>query len=304
MLTFLAHETLDASERQRGDAAAAWLADRISEGDYSCRPDHGDGGVFLFDIGMIVHGLLSYGRRIGDHRLLDSGRDAARFLLDHLPASGHPHPLAAKHRPRGAEPTWSNSGSAHLLKLLQALVSADDEGVTGAAEAAEQLVDAALAAPCPDSVTPVTTCPDSDLVSLHAACYAAEGLWVWDTARRSPQARERAIRIAEWVWQQQLAGGGFTAFALRMGGPASDRMQSDVLAQAIRLAKLLDLRPSGIGEAVSTLANSLHTFDDKAAVVYWPEAEEPHRNCWSSMFACQALRLCGDEASLAWHELV
>lgn len=304
ILTFFAHETLDAPERQRADAAASWLADRIDSGDYSCRPDHGDGGVFLFDIGMITHGLLSYGRRTGDQRLLASGRAAARFLLDHLPTRGHPHPLATGHRPERTEPTWSNSGSAHLLKLVQALISADGAGVTGAAQAAERLVDTVLADPCPPSAAPVTTCPDSDLISLHAACYAAEGLWIWDTARRRPQARERAVRITEWVWQQQLTGGGFTTYAHRTGGPASDRMQSDVLAQAIRLAKLLDLRPDGLGSAVSTLANSLHTYDDKAAVLYRPQAAEPHRNSWSSMFAGQALRLCGAEAALAWHELV
>ncbi|AJC52647.1 hypothetical protein GZL_00039 [Streptomyces sp. 769] len=304
ILTFFAHETLAAPERKRADAAAAWLADRIDGGDYSCRPDHGDGRVFLFDIGMITHGLLSYGRRAGDQRLLASGRTAARFLLDHLPATGHPHPLASGKRPTGAEPTWSNSGSAHLLKLLQALVSADDAGVTGAAEAAGRLVDAMLAEPCPPAAAPVVTCPGSDLISLHAACYAAEGLWIWDTARHRPEARERAVRITEWVWQQQLAEGGFTTYAHRTRGPASDRTQSDVLAQAIRLAKLLDLRPDGFDAAVSTLAGSLHTGDGKAAVLYWPQVAEPHRNSWGSMFACQALRLCGGKAGLAWHELI
>ncbi|GAU67173.1 hypothetical protein SSP35_04_02560 [Streptomyces sp. NBRC 110611] len=304
ILTFFAHETLDAPERQRADAAASWLADRIDAGDYACRPDHGDGGVFLFDIGMITHGLLSYGRRTGDQRLLASGRTAAQFLLGHLPADGHPSPLTSGQRPAGAEPTWSNSGSAHLLKLLQALVGADDAGVPGAAEAAGRLVDGVLAAPCPPAGAPVVTCPGSDLISLHAACYAAEGLWVWDTARRRPEARERAVRITEWVWQQQLAEGGFTTYAYRAGGPAADRMQSDVLAQAIRLARLLDLRPDGFDAAVSTLTSSLHTGDGEAAVLYWPQAAEPHRNCWASMFACQALRLCGGKAGLAWHELI
>ncbi|MCK7624500.1 hypothetical protein MUU72_15555 [Streptomyces sp. RS10V-4] len=304
ILTFFAHETLNASDRQRADAAASWLADRLDGGDYSCRPDHGDGAVFLFDIGMITHGLLSYGRRVDDQRLLAAGRAAARFLLDHLPPTGHPHPLASGKRPPTAEPTWSNSGSAHLLKLLQALVSADDAGVRGADAAAGRLVDALLAEPRPTAGAPVVTCPGSELISLHAACYAAEGLWVWDTARRRPEARERAVRITEWVWRQQLAQGGFPTYAHRTGGPASDRMQSDVLAQAIRLAGLLDLRPDGFDAAVSTLAASMYTADGTAAVLYWPQAAEPHRNCWSSLFACQALRLCGGTAGLAWHELI
>jgi hypothetical protein len=299
MLTFLAHEVLDDFERQRADAASRWLASRIERGDRTCRMDRED-GVYLFDIGMITNGLLSYGRRTADRRLLAAGRTAAAYLIEKL-GDG---PMVAGTRPRGINPTWSTAGRAHLLKVLQALLSADVHGVPGAAEAAERLAGTADEMRPSAGTVPVETCPGSELISLHAACYAAEGLWVWSEARRVADARAQAAHIVEWVWQQQLPDGGFTAYAHRDGRPVGNRWQSDVLAQAIRLAVLLDLELDGLPTASEALANSVHDHDGQTAVLYWPQVAEAHSNCWSTMFAYQALCLLSGEPAPTWHSLV
>ncbi|MEE1831703.1 hypothetical protein [Streptomyces sp. SP17KL33] len=299
MLTFLAHEALDDAERQRADAASRWLASRVEHGDHTCRLDRED-GIYLFDIGMITNGLLSYGRRTADRRLLAAGRTAAAYLIEQL-GSG---PMVGGVRPQGTEPTWSNTGSAHLLKVLQALLSADVHGVPGAAEAAERLAGTVADVRPPTGTAPVETCPGSELVSLHAACYAAEGLWVWSEARGATDARAQATRIVEWVWQQQLSDGGFTTYAHKDGGPIGNRWQSDVLAQAIRLAVLLSVEPDGLPAASDALANSMYHDDGRSAVLYWPQAEDAHSNCWSTMFAYQALCLLSGEPAPTWHELV
>ncbi|MFI5527201.1 hypothetical protein ACIA8O_01470 [Kitasatospora sp. NPDC051853] len=300
VLTFLANEELDEAERARADAAARWLVERIERGDHTCRFDRPD-GVYLFDLAMITNGLFAHGRRTADRRTVAAARTVAAYLLEHLGEG----PMVGGAGPGGPGPTWSTEGRAHLLKLLQALVAADLHGVPGAAEAAERLAAGAEELRPPSGTAPVETCPGSELVSLHAACYAAEGLWVWAEARRDPRAREQAARIVEWVWQQQLPDGGFPTYAHRDGGPVGDRWQSDVLSQAIRLALLLGLEPKGLSAAAEALAASTTTHPDgRSAVLYWPRAEEAHSNSWSSMFAHQALLLLSGRPAPAWHALV
>ncbi|MFB8235458.1 hypothetical protein ACFC58_02805 [Kitasatospora purpeofusca] len=304
ILTFFAYNAADEDDLGRARSAADWLIDRFDRGDLSGRPDRGDGTVFPFDLGMITHGLLTFGARTGDERILAAGRRAARLLLDTRTDGVLPTLLTPEGAP-APRPAWSTTGRAHLLKVLQALLSAAEHGVEGAAGAAEQLVREADATGARPGSAPLATCPESDLISLHASCYAAEGLWMWGTARGDAAALDRARTITAWVWEQQLADGGFTTYAHLTGGPAGDHRQSDVLAQAVRLAVLLDLAPSRLADAAQALVESTERHEDGASTLYWPAAPERHRNCWSSLFALQALRLHGDRgASLDWRELV
>jgi hypothetical protein len=308
MLTFLANEALTGPEMVTANAAANWLANRVEAGDFAGRPNEASRIVYPFDVGMIAHGLFAFGARSADDRLIDAGRIAARFLIERLIEDGRLPSQIPDHVTAGRPATWSSAGDAHLAKVSQALLRAAEFDVPGAGTAADILMERFVAAPSTSDGRPIRTVPGDGPTSLHAACYAAEGLWIWSVARDCPPAAQRAWHIADWVWRTQLPDGGFTGYADDRGIPLGDHRQSDVLAQAVRLAYVLGLRPPGLARAIDALEQSVwwYSQSERAAVLYWPQAERWHGNCWSSLFAVQALRLHGstDPEILNWRQFV
>jgi hypothetical protein len=299
VLGFLARAEPGGEGRQRAEAAARWLAGRTEAGDYSARPEKTGCAVYTFDVAMAGHGLYRYGRAARDERYVAAGMRLATYLIAQAERYGGLPCVIPETTDGPLLSTWSTAGGLHLAKVVQVLLDADEHGVPGAADAARGVVDTVL-----DQEEPFLTCPASSVISLHALCYAAEGLWMWARARDDRQALETSHRITTWVSVRQLPGHGYPGFVDLSGRPAGER-QTDVLAQVIRLAALHGLTGLDVDAAVAELTGSTWRDGDREAVIYWPESPHRHLNCWASLFAAQALHLQGDtRAGLDWWELV
>jgi hypothetical protein len=293
-LTYLASvPALTPVERGVGERAGAWLAERIAGGKLAARDGWDNGAVYLFDLGMIASGLLSFGRRTGIESLVDSGRRVVAFLRHALDADETLSPIW-RHGPGSDREAWSTRGRAHLAKVVQALLLDGDT----ASDAAAALVDRVKRLQHDDGR--VETGPEPRTM-LHPHLYAAEGLWIWGVARGDADALERARAAAEWCWEEQLPNGGFP----RTAGSDVPVEQSDVTAQALRLAVLTGIRSSGVGAAAARLTSLARPYGDGCAIVYQPGAAQTHANTCATLFAAQALATTLPEArELAWNELV
>lgn len=301
-LNFLSQMPLAGPEWARAGDAARWLADRIEHRQFSARPDGTGRAVYAFDLAMIGHGLIRYGRISGGDRYVAAGVRSVEVLLRQV-RGGSAMPCVLPGTSCGLlSATWSTVGRPHMVKIVQALLSAAELGVRGAEHAAANLI-RELGSHCPK--VPLATQPGSNLVWLHPTCYAAEGLWIWGIHTGDLAALRQSRSLTEWVWQQRLPSGGFTRCAQADGGPVGSVRQSDVLAQAIRLGILHRIYEAEAVCAADRLAADTWRGYDQAAVYYWPEADLLHLNSWCSMFAVQALELCiQTRHTLNWRELV
>lgn len=304
-LGYLSQTPLDAAGAARAAAGCVWLAARTEAGDFSARPEKTGQAVYTFDLAMVAHGLIRYGLTAGDDRAVAAGLRNADTLVTAAKEHGSLPCVVPGKEPLGQ--TWSTTGHAHLLKCVQGLLSAASLGRTSARTLAERLIADTLARQEHAFGALVEGCRSGDRTSLHALCYAAEGLWVWGTHENESAPLSLSRRITDWVWRQRLPEDGFPGFVPVCGRSTADAVQqTDVLAQAIRLAALHNLPVPRLKETVGVLLDSVHWLgDDTAAVCYRPQADELHLNCWASLFAVQALRLyAGGRPTLQWFELV
>lgn len=302
MLTFAAYCGWTEEDAPGIDDAAQWLASGVSGDGLDCRPDKPDRHMYLFDLGMIAQGLLRYGVHTADARLVETGLAVVRTIRSALPPDVEVlRPVLGRH---DLAPTWSTAGVAHLLKLLLSLLTAAELGDHASVAAADRLV-ASLGTPFqPGRTPPIVTCPGAEAISLHAACYAAEGLWAYGTARHHAGSSQQAHEIARWIWTRQLPDGGFPGF-VDTGGRPMGGSQSDVLAQAVRLAYLTRADVAGIDRAVQALTASSARHGELAAMVYSPSSGKVHLNTWATTFAAQALDLHDSPDQLFdWRHLV
>jgi hypothetical protein len=301
VLTFVAglpdpDETSLAAARRAGD----WLVERLDSGDYSARAGWDGGAIYTFDLAMIGAGLLSFGRRF-DARYEETGHRLVDFLCDEIDAAGS-LPAVAR-GPRPGHTGWATEGRAHLLKAVQCLLAAD----AGVDSRPGRLADA-LIREAPGLQQPggrFSTQSDDVLTMLHPHHYALEGLWIWGTARSEDWALLRARAGLEWAFAQQLASGGFPRF-VRTDDGAPGPEQTDVTAQAVRMALVLGEAPAGLERAIDRLISVSAAEDGKVGAPYQPAADARHENVWATLFAAQALGLAGDDGSrpLDWRALV
>ncbi|KOG58323.1 hypothetical protein [Streptomyces varsoviensis] len=297
---------LDDADAARAAAGCAWLASRSEAKDFSARPEKTGRAVYTFDLAMAAHGLIRYGLAADDDRAVSAGLRNAEALVAAEQSHGSLPCVVPGTADGPLEESWSTQGHAHLLKCVQALLSAASLGLEPAAALAERLIKDTLDRQENVLGAVLDGCRSGSRTSLHALCYAAEGLWVWGAHHADPAATDLSRHITEWVWRHRLPEGGFPGFVPVRGRTTTRPVrQSDVLAQALRLAALHRLPAPGLERTVTVLLESVHRQGDTAAVCYWPQADEPHLNCWASLFAVQALRLHADgRHTLRWFELV
>lgn len=299
LLTFAAgRDDLEEREAAAARSAADWLVSRLRRGDLSAREGWDAGAVYTFDLAMVAHGLLAFGRRFGDE-YLEVGAEVVDFLRLEIEAAGRLPAIARG--PESGHTGWATEGRAHLLKEVQCLLLASEVAGRETRAAAEAVIAEAAALQQPDGR--FVTDPDDEVVMLHPHHYALEGLWIWGCATGEQWALERARRGVEWVFARQLPSGGFPRF-LETGSGEPGPEQGDATAQAIRLAFLLGFEADGLARAVERLAELAVGDSHERAVVYQPGVESPHQNVWASLFAAQALRLVDGEVELAWNQLV
>jgi hypothetical protein len=302
-LTFLAGQSaLGDREVAVGRRAADWLVQRIERGNLAARDGWDNGAVYLFDLGMIASGLLSFGARVQVGRFVDAGLRLVSVLAAELHSAPRLEPLAAASQ-RSERRAWSTLGRAHLAKLVQALLLAGRFGGGAESELAAGLIKGVQRLQLPDGRLP-TGEPDGETM-LHPHLYAAEGLWLFGSATGDVESLERARSAVEWAWAHQLRSGGFPRSARVGARPGEGLEQSDVTAQATRLALVLHLPAAGTERALARLQDVTRAYCESSAVLYQPTSPDRHLNTWATMFAAQALALAADPGrSLGWSELV
>jgi hypothetical protein len=297
-LTYVASlSPLSEPERAAGDRAAAWLTTRVREGSLAARDGWDNDAVYLFDLGMIASGLLSFGGRTASAPCVEAGVRLARLLAN---AISSPQALSAVWRlgPRSGRAGWSTRGVVHLAKVAQALLLSEELSL------ASRLIDVVKNRQEADGCMR-TDDSDGATVMLHPLLYAAEGLWLWGTATGDADALARAAAALDWVLARQLDSGGFPRSVQRADEGAIAIEQSDVTAQAVRLALVVGRRSPSVDRAAARLVETARSDGAGLAIPYQPEAPSIHLNVWATLFAAQALALAGGDApQITWEELV
>jgi hypothetical protein len=296
-LTYLAaRPVLSERESAAGHRAAEWLDERIRSRNLAARDGWDNGAVYLFDLGVIASGLLTFGGRTGTERFVDSGLHLVGFLERELTAAGPPAAVA-RSGPPSSRANWSTRGQPHLTKLVQAFLLADELGSPVARSASARIIDAAKSSQEDDGS--FCTDPGDATVMLHPHLYSAEGLWVWGTAVGDEDALDRARAAVDWVWTHQLANGGLPARA-----HGTDE-QSDVTAQAVRLAFALDLPSEAQAQALERM-NEIAVGDERGlGLPYQPDSPDVHVNTWATLFATQSFALAAPDARpVRWPEWI
>lgn len=78
--------------------------------------------------------------------------------------------------------------------------------------------------------------------------------------------------------------------------------QSDVLAQAVRLAQIHRRHYPGLQKALTRIRDVCIVQESARALVYQPDSLAKHQNTWATLFSAQALELSGN--ALRWSELI
>jgi hypothetical protein len=287
------------SERARdvGRRAATWLVDRVHRGNLAARDGRDNESVFFFDLAMMASGLLSFGRRAEDEQFVETGQNLVAFLDRELGSAHSISPLALDRRPDRI--AWSTHGVAHLAKLAQCFLLSEHFADS---KPLRRLIETVKGLQRPDGR--MTTDPADPITMLHPHLYAAEGLWIWGRARDDVEALASAQAAIDWAWTQQLEGGGLPRAA------ADDRRseaveQTDVTAQAVRLALLLERRSPAVDRAVARLVALACGSTQGLSLAYQPTSSETHLNTWTTLFAAQALSMATPGApAVSWSELV
>jgi hypothetical protein len=296
-LTFLAGAAaLSDNGLAVGRRAASWLVERLRSGHLMARDGWDNDAVYLFDLGIIASGLINFGRRIADPELQRAGVELVAFLDRELAEEPFSALAQGSHTDRRA---WSTHGVAHLAKLGQSFLLSERY-----AESAHlgRLIDHVKRLQQPDGRMP--TVADEKTTMLHPHLYAAEGLWMWGTARADVEALAHARAAVEWAWAQQLENGGFPRFA---GEDCREEPveQCDVTSQAIRMALVFGHRTPAVERAVGRLSEVAIGSHGTLSLPYQPAAPEVHLNTWATLFGAQALALAVPGAPpLAWGDLV
>jgi hypothetical protein len=247
-----------------GAAVVDWLRQRERSDGWPTRvgatrldPAYGQAS-YLFDHVMLWHGLQQWGRVRGLAPALALG-DRARQHARQFIADGALVAARGLHSGR-----WSGRGGPFLLKVCARARHGDDDLGAASRRALPTLVDAALAQPHAEA---------------HPQLYAIEGL-IELGERAAATTALRALIAAH-------AGIGFMREAVDAGP-----RRSDVLAQLLRAALLLDLADRGDADW-SALATELALRVEARGRL--PFAA-PGDDCptWAALFAEQALSLwCG-----------
>lgn len=295
----MARVAAQAVVQTRINAAKNWLTDRVLSGNLAARED---GTVYLFDLGMMATGLFHAARQFGSQNSLRAAMSLTAFIAEQTDGGRALAPIAgARHKARCS--IWATDGTPHLLKLVQCLFLASDYGQPRAAETATAIYRHVCFHQGDDGRFP--SWEDSSTTYLHPHLYAAEGLWIYAERTGSAEALARCEKAVTWVYERQLASGGFPQ-CFHAGKDAGTTEQNDVLAQAVRLACLLARGSTSpaVQRSISRLINFCSSARIGCALPYQSGTTVCHHNSWATMFGFQALQAAVRSADIGWSILV
>jgi hypothetical protein len=284
--------------RQRVKRVVQWLQARLSAGNLAGRDGHG--AVFHFDLAMIATGLFWAAQRLADEVDESLALKIVDLLADEILRNSRLPALNAASSRATVCSTWAVAGSAHLLKVLQCLLLGHERGHARCLEAAHKLYGNLITLQRANGN--FATHQDAHTTFLHPHLYAAEGAWIWGAYWGNSDALWRSQMALDWVWARQLPSGGFPRIWDEEATNAVLVEQSDVLAQAVRLAQIHRRHYPGLSKALTRIRDVCLAQGSARALVYQPNSLAQHQNTWATLFSTQALLL--SERDLRWSELI
>jgi len=302
LLLALLAQDIDDGPRMPRDRAASQLARcrRIFEAllaDIDSRGAVGRDGVdYLFDSGIVLHGLL----RLYD-RLVEGIDDGALRSLAGVIERVYAGVLSGISTRRaisgdaGDPPRWSEAWGCHLLKLALPLAAYSRTFATEAdgrpAAAIRRLLSDLM--PLAEGGRFVVY-RGSARTYVHACCYAAEGLLAVEPTV-DLRARPQAVATATWLATIQQGDGSMLAW--HDGDRAFGPRRSDIVGQCVRLWTVVDrhrFAPS-IARGLGHLA-TLQT--PCGGLRYGPDCDDI--NTWATIFAAQAIAWVEGDRRARW----
>jgi len=251
------------------------------------------GQGYLFDTGIVVHGLLRYRERLlegvdeGEQRIVEAALERAYAHL--LQGIRSRRPVS---RPSGSAPRWSEAWGCHLLKLALPLTAyARSFSDLRPAAAIRQLIEDLM--PLGEGGRFVIH-SGSRRTYTHACCYAAEGLLAVDPSI-DLRARPRAVATATWLASIQEEDGGLPAWHDGVCGEGP--YPTDVVAQCVRLWAAIDRRRFSVAIARG-LGRLSRLQSPSGGLAYAPGSADA--NTWTTIFAAQAIAWAEGDRTAHW----
>ena len=266
----------------------------------------GRGGVaYLFDAGIVLHGLLlAEARARGEAGLAPASAEAepararagledvvaARARLTEGVLAGIAGRRARAPGCAGAADHWSDAWGCHLLKLALPLGRLEALGEGRAEGAIARLVDELLPLWRGDRFVVHAA---SERTYVHAGCYALEGMAALaGMAGRTGRWGEAGAIVgagARWLAAIQEADGALPAW--HDGARGWGERPSDVVAQALRIWWAAERLSPESGSFAAARARALGCLARRQArsggIVYAPGGADV--NSWCTVFAAQAV---------------
>jgi hypothetical protein len=301
------YSDLDSLLENRAELASNWLITRATykcggvKQRHSCHENpHPKNDVsYTFDAGMVLFGITNLYRVKKEAKYLNYAKKLGNFLLNMQKDDGSFYAFLDLKTGLKIDSfaKWSTQSGAFHAKLALSLLNlyeiTDDVLYR---ESARRICEYALLLQEDDGRF-ITNKIKKD-TTLHPHCYAVEGLLFAGNRLGNNRYLDGGKRGVEWVFSGQKENGGIpNMYYHKKGWGQFER--SDVLAQVLRLGSLVLDR--WYDEKLRKLITRLLSFQEmegdlarKNGFCFGTDENGTnfnHMNCWSTMFAMQAIRM-------------
>lgn len=247
-----------------------------------------------FDVGMVLNGLVCLYRETKDARYLESAQRAADWLVSFQYNVGSlPATVDEKGKVKDHAGTWSTQSGPYHTKIAMGFLNlydiVRDERYKAAAV---KLCEYALIRQTPEGQ--FLTYGELWGTNLHPHLYTAEGLFAAAEYLNEPKYKEAAERSVRWALDASKDG---IVPRHKQNENFNYNERVDVLAQAYRMARLLEIEHPALEPLLGRIAGYQSFADDTrqyGGFVFGKSSTGdalPHVNTWVTMFAIQALML-------------
>ncbi len=255
--------------------------------------------VYWFDNCMAINGLIHAYTLLGDLRYLHISREILQLLMNDIHAMAYTIPWNGNLVGSSNMELWSEHNGPFLLKCLLPLIHLSQ--VTNQPHYLE------IIHTCFEKYASLQK-REGNFVSnihnntfLHPHLYTLEAYWAYGVVAYNDTCIQIAKRGIDWILNR-FNTEGYSGYMDSEGKPLLNGIGSDALAQTIRLMTLMSYPDQDTFPLVTMLME--HYFSEstsgKGCFKYGYIIENKWKNdqnCWSSMFAYQALDLYNNDAS-------
>ena len=305
-LLFLKNIYNDDTYLEKARKAASWINNyallkqgavktRLYENDSSADKLYSFSGenIFSFDLGMVLYGMINLYKSTKEKIFLESCVKMADFLLDKMYKNdGSFHAIYNVNTEKAHEffDKWSNQSGSFHSKLGLGLVDMFDVTKN------KKYIDAARAI-CEYALNKqeasgrfITNFADKT-TNLHPHCYSTEGLLYVGSYLKSEKFINAAKKAVIWIFDN-ISGGKIDELYNPKTNNFNKFQRVDALSQSLRLGVIFEMDRKKLGALKDFILEHQYLKGDSNQIggfLYSKNTE--HINCWSTMFALQALAI-------------